>query len=224
MVGGVPGRSRRGGGRPPLVRGGGNASGSAPRRAGAGQQQRQVGAVLGGMGQGRVAQLVQRPPGAGVKQFGRPPVRQPGPAAGLIQVQAGHGADRPAVTQKTGPLVRPASRRGSSWADPVGQNTHSTAPPLRWTRARRLASSRSCASKARSSLARAAVSYSRHRVRSRSGRSRWANSRSSCPRVRARVRSMRSRSRSWLAFGGLRARRSSEVSSLVLRFVDEKAY
>ena len=147
---------------------------------GPGQQQRQVGAILGGVGEGRMAQLVQRPPGTNAKQFGGPPVRQPGPPAGRVQVQPGDRAGWPAAARKTGPWVRPASRRGSNWADPVCQNTHSTAPPLLCTWAGRLARSRSATSRASSSLARAAVSYSsRHRVRSRSGRSRRANSRSS---------------------------------------------
>jgi hypothetical protein len=144
-----------------------------------------------------VAQLVQCPPGVHVKLFGCPPYDSH--ARPLVRSRS-----RPATARvgrrsprKTGPLVRPASRRGSSWADPVCQNTHSTAPPLLCTRARRLARSRSSTSKASSSLARAAVSYSsRHRVRSRSGRSRRTNSRSSWPRVRARVRSIRSRRRS----------------------------
>ena len=77
-------------GRPPRVRGEHNAPGNALRRAGSGLAAvDRVGAVLGGVGQGRVAQPVQRPPGTHAKQFGRPPVRQPGPPAGRIQVQAG---------------------------------------------------------------------------------------------------------------------------------------
>jgi hypothetical protein len=91
------GRPRCGAGesRPPACRVGlgqvagdrlGSRAGVALQRAhrgvpGSGQQQREVGAVLSGVGEGRVAQLVQRPSGAHAKQFGGSPVRQPGPPA-----------------------------------------------------------------------------------------------------------------------------------------------
>jgi hypothetical protein len=67
--------------------------------AGPGEQQRQVGAVLGGVGEGRMAQLMQRPPGTHPKQFGGPPVRQPGLSASRVQVEAGDCAGWPAATQ-----------------------------------------------------------------------------------------------------------------------------
>src|SRR5918993_2676260 len=44
---------------------------------GPGQEQWQVGAVLGGVGEGRGAQLMQRPPSTRLEELGRPPVRQP---------------------------------------------------------------------------------------------------------------------------------------------------
>jgi hypothetical protein len=47
-----------------------------------------------------MAQLVQRPPGAHAKQFGGPPVRQPGPSAGRVQAEAGDRAGRPAAAQE----------------------------------------------------------------------------------------------------------------------------
>jgi hypothetical protein len=47
-----------------------------------------------------VAQLVQCPPGAHAKQFAGSLVRQPGPPAGRVQVEAGDGAGWPAATQE----------------------------------------------------------------------------------------------------------------------------
>jgi hypothetical protein len=47
-----------------------------------------------------MAQLVQRPPGTGLEQFGRTPVRQPGPPAGQVQVEAGDRAGWPAITEE----------------------------------------------------------------------------------------------------------------------------
>jgi hypothetical protein len=141
-----------------------------------------------------VAQLVQRPSGAHAKQFGGSSVRQPGPPAGRVQVEAGDGAGRPAVAQEdwsAGPAGQQAGEelgRPGLPEHPLDRATLAVHP------GRRLARSRSSTSKASSSLARAAVSYSsRHRVRSRSGRSRRANSRSSWPRVRPLVRSTWSR-------------------------------
>jgi hypothetical protein len=61
------------------------------------QQQRQVGAVPSRVDQGRVAQLVQRPPGARLEQFAGSPVRQPRPA-GRVQVEVSDRAGWPAVT------------------------------------------------------------------------------------------------------------------------------
>src|SRR5664280_56795 len=68
------------------------------------------------------------------------------------------GARRSA--RKTGPEVRPRSRRGRRRAVPVAQWTYSIAPPLEWTRPRRNSRSRSSMLRDRSSSARAAVSYS----------------------------------------------------------------
>jgi hypothetical protein len=70
-VDGVPRRSRRDGHR--LGSGAGIALPGTHRGVpGPGQQQRQVGATLGRVGEGRVAQLVQRPPAVGVKLLGLP--------------------------------------------------------------------------------------------------------------------------------------------------------
>lgn len=72
------------------------------------------------------------------------------------------------TVRNTGPDFRPLIRRGSRRAVPVCQTMMSIAPPLRRTFARRLARSRSSMLSARTSPARAAVSYSiRHSVFSR---------------------------------------------------------
>ena len=60
--------------------------------SGAGQQQRQVGAGLSGVGERRVAQLMERPPGARLEHLGRPPVRQPRSPTGRVPVEAGGSA------------------------------------------------------------------------------------------------------------------------------------
>ena len=99
-VAGVPGRSRRGGGRPPPAWAGIALQGAHRGVAGPGQQQRQVGAILSSVGEGPMAQLMQRPPGARVEQLGRPPVRQPGPPASRVHIQAGDRAGRPAGGEK----------------------------------------------------------------------------------------------------------------------------
>jgi hypothetical protein len=83
----------------------------------AGQQHRQVGAVLGGVGERRVAKLVQRPPGPHAKQVGRPPVRQPGPPAGRIQVEAGDRVGRSAASEKH----RPAGPGGQLAGEQLGR-------------------------------------------------------------------------------------------------------
>jgi hypothetical protein len=93
-------RSRRGGGRPPPALGGRSAPGTAPRHGGSGPAAAAGWCVLSSVGEGRVAQLMQRPPRARVKQLGRPPVRQPGPPAGRVQIEAGNGAGWPTATQK----------------------------------------------------------------------------------------------------------------------------
>jgi hypothetical protein len=51
---------------------------------GPGQQHRRVGAILGLMGEGTVAQLVQRPPGRLVEKVGGASVGQAGPAADRV--------------------------------------------------------------------------------------------------------------------------------------------
>jgi hypothetical protein len=62
---------------------------------GPGQQQRQVGAVLGGVGEGRVAQLVQRPPAGGLtEQRLGASVAQPGAAGVGAAVNGGGYASR----------------------------------------------------------------------------------------------------------------------------------
>ena len=147
-VAGGPGQFWRGDGRPPRVRGGIALQGANRGMPGAGQQQRQVGAFLSGMGgEGRMAQLMQCPPGARLEQLGRPPIRQPRPPADRIQVGCGDRAGRASANQEDRTAGPAGQQAGGSWADPVCQNTHSTAPPLLCTHARRLTRSRSSTSR-----------------------------------------------------------------------------
>ncbi len=93
------------------------------------QQHRGVGAVLGVVGQGGVAQLVQRPAvclaersewGAGAgEQFGGPAVGQPGPAVTGHRSSVGTARVGARSARNTGPRVRPVRSRGSSSAVPV---------------------------------------------------------------------------------------------------------
>ena len=124
-----------------------------------GQQHRGVGAVLGLMSEGTVAQLVQRPPGRLLEQVGGTPVGQAGAAADQVQIPGRDRAGRRPVGQEHR-AARPAGdQAASSRAVPVCQWIHSTAPPLEVTRARLLARSRSSRLRLSASLARAAVSY-----------------------------------------------------------------
>ena len=93
-----------------------------------GQQQRQVGAILGGVGEGRVAQLMQRPPGAGMNSSAAR--RYDSRAHPLVGSRS-----RPATarvgrrsSRKTGPLVRPASSGGAAG---LSRSVRTPTPPHR---------------------------------------------------------------------------------------------
>ena len=130
-----------------------------------GDQDRQLDALLGEVGEPGVAQLVKRPAaGGGVEDLGGAAVGQPGaPGVGVEVGERGLTCRRGAMSARnSGPLVRPCRWRGSSRAVFVSQPTSSARPPLPITTARRRGMSRSLTFSARISFARAAVSYSSH--------------------------------------------------------------
>ncbi len=141
------GRLQRGVGRRLRGCGGRSARASARRRPGPGQQQGDVGAVPRRRGSAPSAEAGA----ASSRSLRRTGGRLGGRTAGARPVALSWSRVATArvgrrSARKTGPAVRPASRRGSSWAQPGCQNTHSVAPPLERTRARLFARSRSLAS------------------------------------------------------------------------------
>ena len=135
------------------------------------------------VGEPGVAQLVQGlAAGVALEQLLGHLVRQPGPAAGRVQVGLGHHPVRggPADGEEHRPGV---TARGEPGQQPRGGGLKCSGrvwPPLVRARACRLARSRSPRSRPRASSAQAAESYSsRHSARSRSGISDRAHSRSS---------------------------------------------
>jgi hypothetical protein len=202
MAGGVPGRSRPGGGPPPRVRGGRRAPGSAPRRAGTGPaaaagwcRPRRRGSGPSGAA-GAASTRCAREIARRLAGTTAAPARWPGPGRGRRRrgLAGGPQEDRPGG---------PAGQRAGEELGRPGPPDHpldratlavSPGPPVGQVQVFHVQGQQ---------LIRAGGGLIRQppRVRSRSGRSRRANSRSSWPRVRARVWSTWSRRRSRSAVG-----------------------
>ncbi|MFB4289765.1 hypothetical protein ACBI99_19130 [Nonomuraea sp. ATR24] len=148
-------------------------------------------------GMGSVRQVVERAGGATAQLADIEEVTAYQHDNHELLIQQFFKADRPTMLALSGSR----RRRGSRWAVPLSQYTHSMAPPLERTGARRCSRSRSTTFNATISAARAAVSYSiRHSVFSRSGMSRRDSSRWMVVLATARVSSVLSLRRS--ASGG----------------------